>query len=227
MMRFLSRAKSLVVPAGAKPRRVRAGLYRDLTLEIDLQSQSQLLLGLWERETFPWIRQAATRCAWAIDIGAGSGELVAFLLRDSPATRVFAFEPGAHALAMTRRNLVLNGLDTERVILSNQFVASGGGSECVALDALAVDRTRRGFVKIDVDGAELDVLKSGEQLLREASIDALIETHSLELERDCLRHLSDRGFTCTVVPNAAWRVLIPELRPSAHCRWLWATKHDA
>jgi FkbM family methyltransferase len=217
--------KGLVVPSGAKPRRVRAGLYRDLVLEIDLRSQSQLMLGLAERETFPWIRIAATRCRWAVDVGAGSGELIAFLLRHSDAARVYGFEPDAMAFGLACRNLELNGLAaSDRLVLSNSSVATGDGGASCALDALELDRGRNGFVKIDVDGSEVDVLKSGERLLREGRVDVLVETHSADLERECVDYLAAHGYACHIIDNAPWRLLVPELRPLPHCRWLWASK---
>jgi hypothetical protein len=222
-VRPLSRLKTALVRGGPKPRRVRWGLFRELTFEIDLQSQAQLWLGLWERETYTLIAQAASRCRWAVDIGAGSGELTVFLLRRSAADRVYSFEPDSQAFAAAQRNLRLNDLTrVDTLILSNRFVATSG-SDSVTLDSLQLDRTGRGFLKIDVDGAELDVLESGRDLLSAAKLDLLIETHSAELEAGCQDYLRSLGFRCRVIPNARWRAWLPELRPSDHCRWLWAT----
>jgi hypothetical protein len=69
----------------------------------------------------------------------------------------------------------------------------------------------------------MDVLRSGECLLGSAVVDLLIETHSADLEHECLEWLAGRGYNCEVIRNAPWRVLIPEARAIAHNRWLWAT----
>ena len=108
-----------------------------------------------------------------------------------------------------------------KVVISNQFVGTDSGHAC--LDDVPVDREKRGFIKIDVDGAELDVLQSGESLLSSDRIDLLVETHSQKLECACERLLTGFGYRVRVVKNGWYRAVIPELRPTQHNRWLWAT----
>lgn len=67
-----------------------------------------------------------------------------------------------------------------------------------------------------MDGYEADVLKSGEKLLSEGKVDLLIETHSKELEDECIGWLNERGYRCEVIDNAWWRFVVPEQRPTAH-----------
>src|SRR5258707_8840217 len=97
---LLSAIKSAVVPAGVRPRKVAFGLYRGLTFEVDLRFETKLYLGLWERETYDWIQAAISRCAWAIDVGAGHGELCVHLMRSSAIDQIFAFEPRASSVAI-------------------------------------------------------------------------------------------------------------------------------
>lgn len=223
-MRVVSGLKSLLVSPGERPRRVPTGLYADLTFEIDLASHTQIYLGLWERETHRWLRLAAGRCAWAVDVGAGRGELSLYLLKHSAAT-VYAFEPQARELDAFRRHLALNDMGaTSRLVLSSRLVGTAPSESTVALDTLPVDRRARGFVKVDVDGAEMDVLGSASKLLADAAVDILVETHTRQLEEDCLAFLRARGYACRVIPNAWWRVAVPELRPVPHNRWLWAER---
>jgi hypothetical protein len=147
------------------------------------------------------------------------------MLRSSAATKVFAFEPQLSETAALQRNAQMNGLAGDaRLRVRNQFVGRADRQDVTSLDALDLDRRQRGFLKIDVDGAEMDVLLSGRRLLAEAPLDIMLETHSAELERDCRQLLAAAGFTCQVIPNAWWRIFVPELRPIAHNRWLWATK---
>ena len=54
---------------------------------------------------------------------------------------------------------------------------SGTSDDFVRLDDLPADRTLRGFVKIDVEGGEFEVLKGGDRLVSEGAVDILIETH--------------------------------------------------
>jgi len=224
-MRFVSRLKSLLVPRGARPRRVVGGLYRGLTLELDLQTKTQVYLGLWERETYPFIRRAAARCRWAVDVGAGQGELALYLLKHSAAQVVYAFEPQRSEREAFARNVALNALPDPRALcLRGEFVGGRKEEGQVALDALALPRGERGFLKVDVDGAEVDVLRSGDRLLSESVVDVLVETHAPELEAGCIELLSGKGFRCEVIDPAWWRVLVPEERPIPHNRWLWAAE---
>jgi hypothetical protein len=76
----LSSIKSKLLPDESSVRLVLFGLFKGLQFEINLRSQIQLYLGLWERETYRAIRRAALTAEWFVDIGAGKGELCAFLL---------------------------------------------------------------------------------------------------------------------------------------------------
>lgn len=227
-MRLLSSLKSAVVPGGSQARRVSVGLFRGLTFEIDLRAQTQFFLGLYERETYAWIEAAAHRCEWAIDVGAGRGELAVLLLQRPQVAAIYAFEPQESERAITKRNLGLNGLqDDPRLMLLSQMVTTAPSPDGIALDALPIDRGAHGFIKIDVDGSEMDVLRSASGLLAAPALDVLVETHSAELEDECVAYLSALGFECTVIEQAWWRRFVPELRPIPHNRWLMARKLNA
>jgi methyltransferase FkbM-like protein len=220
-----SAIKSALVPAGLQPRRVAFGLYRGLIFEIDLRSQTQLYLGLWERETYRWIRQALARCGWAIDVGAGQGELCIRLMRSSVSGPIFVFEPLDSSVAALRKNVALNHYaDDQRLVILTKFAGPKTTNDSVAIDDLPVDALKRGFLKIDVDGAELAVLEGAGKTLDRGLVDVLIETHSAALEQQCLTFLAGHGYASKVIPNAWWRAIVPEQRPIEHNRWLWATR---
>lgn len=222
---LLSALKRRLVPAGVQARRVPFGLYRGLVLELDLKDRTQLFLGLWERETYRWMRLAARRCEWMIDVGAGRGELCLFFLKHSRACPVVAVEPVASERELMRRNLALNGCEqSDALVWINNLIGRETGPEFTPLEKLPVDKSKRGFIKIDVDGAEMEVLRSGATLLTSAPLDVLVETHSMALEQECLGYLKGLGFHCQIIPNASWRAVIPEHRPIGHNRWLWATR---
>src|SRR5690242_3049697 len=109
-MSAISSIKSIIFPSGRKPRKIAFGLYGGLTFEIDPASGTQVLLGLWERETYKVIRTAAKRCDWAIDVGVGDGELVTYLLIHSGVRTVYGFEPSSECRNVAVQNLALNGL---------------------------------------------------------------------------------------------------------------------
>lgn len=76
-----------------------------------------------------------------------------------------------------------------------------GGSEfeveTVSLDEAVKQIGRTPTVmKIDVEGAEMAVLKGGEDTLRNARPKIFLSTHSPELRRDCIEKLRTIGYLC-------------------------------
>src|SRR5262245_29058402 len=111
----VSKVKSLLVPDVSQVRCVPFGLYKDIYLNINLKSQTQVLLGLWERETYRVIKQLAPRAEWFIDVGAGKGELCMFFARLKHVKRIIAIEPDhAEAYALVA-HLKFNNIDPNRV----------------------------------------------------------------------------------------------------------------
>lgn len=214
---LLDRLKQWALPANRSARRVPFGLYRGLSLQLDLHTDSQLYVGLAERETHPFIRHAAARATWMIDVGAGRGELSLYFLARTHANPIHAFEPGPDAVVLEQN--VARRRSVGRVVVHRAFAGKDA-----PLDALPLDRSRRGFVKIDVEGAELAVLESGRALLGAGQVDVLVEVHSRSLERDCLAWLSARGYRTAIIPNAWWRRFLPEHRSIPHNRWIVAVR---
>jgi Methyltransferase FkbM domain len=222
-----SLVKSLLVPDVSRVRCVPFGLYKGIHLNINLKSQTQLALGLWERETYGVIRQAASRAEWFIDVGAGKGELCIFFARLKHVKRIIAIEPDhpeAHALVAHLKD---NNIDPNRVEVLEKFSGTANDARYVKIDQLGIVPSAHGFIKIDVDGFELDVLRSGRQLLSQGHADLLVETHSAELERNCIEFLEKLAYTCRVIKYAWWRALLPEQRPIEHNHWFFAEKRTA
>lgn len=225
-IRPLAWIKRRLVKGGRRPYRVHLGLFKGLILDLDLQHQTQVCLGLWEQETYSYLRKAAGTCEWMVDIGAGKGELCLYFLKNSRAENIVALEPQDPEIEIINTNLALNGEQNNRTVtISNKLVGTAEDPQYTSLDALEVNQSKRGFIKVDVDGYELDVLKSGAQLLSEGSVDLLVETHSKRLEDECLEWLENRNYSCEIVRNARWRFVVPERRPVPHNRWIWASNN--
>lgn len=214
--RLVRRVKAVFLSSQVTPGTIRFGVFRGIrTIEAPIDSV-QIRLGLWERETHEYIRQAAKTARWVIDIGAGSGEHSLFFSLKTQADPIIAVEPWSPNLV--RQNIELN--HSRSIEILEKYL--GTKVDQVRLDSLAVPRQATGFIKLDADFAELDILKSGEELLRESQPLLLVETHSAALERDCSDFLTSLGYEITIVPNAWWRTMVPEQRPIDHNRWLWA-----
>jgi hypothetical protein len=223
-MRPLSWVKNLMVPAGRKPRRIVFGPFQGITMALSLRHQTQIYLGLFEREVHPWLVRLSRAIHTAIDIGADNGEYTLFFLKRTDA-RVLAFEPNPESLPGLQENLKLNSLaESNRLELSPAMVGDSDGAGKVRLDSLAGSMRLPCFIKIDVDGGEVEILKGAARLNALGGVRWLIETHSKSLECQCIEQLKAAGFETRIIRNAWWRVLIPELRPIEHNRWLAAWK---
>jgi precorrin-6B methylase 2 len=215
--------KKLLVSSGAGNRTIPFGVYRGLKLNIDLASQAQIFFGLWERETYSAIRSAVSEASWLIDVGAGRGELCLYYLSKKPAGFAVAIEPNESERDRLDENVALNEhIPRTRLRVLGAFAGSTPSAGCVTLDQIDVDHDQCGFVKIDVDGHEVEVLAGAPRLLSGRRRRLLVETHSRELEREVVGILERHGFDVRVIDNAWWRLVVPEQRPIDHNRWVYA-----
>lgn len=223
-----SHLKNRLFRGGEHTYRVPCGLYRDINLVLDLRYNFQLYIGMWELETHRYLDRW-TDYAWAIDIGAGGGELSLFLLKHKPnIKKIIAIEPDSNEVCRMKQNFQLNSeLGVDKVMIVEKRVGAGTEGIELALDDLDIERNSApGIIKIDVDGHEIDVLRGAGRLLRGHCIDLLVETHLLSLEEQSIKILESYGFTTEVIPNGWYRGLVPEQRTterSNHNRWLWAS----
>lgn len=215
--------KHYVLPRGNDPRTILFGVFRGLRMHIDFSSQTQFLLGLAERETHRFLREAARTASWIVDVGAGAGELSLHFARQPNVSRVYAIEPSPKAFV---QNLALHPSPiAAKIEIVSKFAGRRDNDHTMTLDALPVDRSMHGVIKIDVDGGEVDVLSGAVGLLTSGVADFLIETHSLQLEQECAALLKAKDYRTLIIDQAWWRWIIPEQRPIPHNRWMWATHH--
>jgi hypothetical protein len=225
-MRLHTAIKNVILPTDKRLVEVPFGLYRGLRLKINFQTQLQLYLGLNEFETNRAIRSVLHRAKWMVDIGAGHGELSILFKRAGAA--VFAVEPLARGGYDIYENLMANSISVDDIRVIEKYIGDikeleeKWALDGMALDSIPVDRSFFGFIKIDTDGHELNVLRSGLALLANARPALLVETHSVELERDCIALLEELQYRCQIIKNAWFRIIIPEMR-HGHNRWLFAS----
>jgi hypothetical protein len=224
-MRLLSDLKNVVVSSRRKPRRILTGPFGGIVMSLSLQSQTQIYLGLYEKETHSWLNRLSKGISTAIDIGVAHGEHTLYFLMKTNAARVFAFEPDLSWTPLLRENLELNGMDrSERLERFAKFVGASDTEREIRLDSLVKFIQAPCLIKVDVDGAEEQILKGANTLNDLPGIRWLIETHSKELEVACEEILVGAGFHTKIILTAWWRIFIPELRPIKHNRWLAAWK---
>ena len=188
-------------------------------MQIDLEHQLQRLWGFDERELLATFRQLIPSAKSLVDIGANDGYYTLAFLRSS-AERVVACEPG-QAMEQLIENARANGYQPDdRFIVERRPVGRNHGGVTIA--ELVKDLPQPVWLKVDIDGGEFDLLQSAESCEDLSGLHWLIETHSPELEQQCIAWLSAHGFRSQIIYNARWRFVLPELRPISHNRWLIA-----
>jgi hypothetical protein len=222
---LVSKIKGHVVPHGKAVRSIQGGALRGIRMNLDLAYETQMYLGLAEREIHAALTQFSREVRTAIDIGSAFGEYTLFFLTKTPAQRVFAFDPEPRMQGQLYENLRLNGIASDpRLQFSPKYVGKAADEKTITLDLLIPEIEFPCIVKVDVDGSEVDVLRGARLFLGIDGVRWIIETHSKQLEADCVVLLRNAGYLTSIVPNAWWRTIVPEQRPIELNRWLLATK---
>ena len=217
--------KKLLFKNGVQPRIIKHGLFKGIKFYIDIQSELQFYWGLFEREIYYWVNKLSKRINTAIDIGVASGEYTIYFLVKTQAKKIFAFDPAQETQQSFFDNLKINNLNNnKRLKYYNKFVSDKITDNTMTLDSIKTQIEGPCLIKIDVDGGELDILKGATEFLKLSDCSWIIETHSKQLEEDCINILNIAQYKTIIVPNAWWRIIVPEQRPIEHNRWLVAFK---
>jgi len=209
--------KPLFLPDERRLREVRYGPARGVRLLLNRRTDLQREFGLYEHELSRFYRATVRPQSVVYDVGAADGGTTLMFASLASRGHVFAFEPESAAAQAFERNIAANPQLAPRITLVPTLV----GRDATTLDEFADRERAPDFIKVDVDGAELDVLQTMSCLLSEQQPAIVVETHSAELEVACARFLSEHNQDVRVIKNAWWRTLYPELRPIEHNRWLF------
>jgi FkbM family methyltransferase len=172
-----------------------------------------------------------------IDVGANLGWFTCIAARYMPQGKVFAFEMDGSNFSLLEKNVALNGCDNAEVHHQAVAEASGtryydrptarpspmyqlkagtaenAGKSLVAVDTIALDDfcerngVRPDVIKIDVEGAEMSVLRGMQRILEQAKPVLFLELHPYHLPefgtspREVLTFLIDRGYAVMEIEN--------------------------
>lgn len=206
-----------------KPIRVKGGPARGLVLQLNRRHELQKELGLWEREAHPIYRRYVKPGCTVFDVGAADGDSALMLGKLAFPGTVVALEPDADLRRRLAQNAALNP-DLPSIRIVPVAAGASDGDQIVTLDTLVTGGVAPApaFVKIDVDGAEVDVLEGMARLLETVRPVVFVEVHGTGLEQQCLLFLASRGYAARVIKNAWWRAFYPEHRSgcTTHNRWV-------
>jgi hypothetical protein len=146
------------------------------------------------QEVLPHLRQDGVM----VELGSYWGFYSLWFKQAVPRGRCLLVEPDLLALAVGRHNFEINGVAGEFYqAYVGQRSSSLRGVPVISVDDLAGEYkfTHVDVLHADIQGAELDMLRGADRLLRDGNVSYLfISTHSPELHVACAKHLSDLGF---------------------------------
>jgi hypothetical protein len=194
-------------------------------MAIDFKHQTQLYTGLYERELAPWMKRCAEGIVSAADVGTAGGLYSLFFMGKTGAQKIFSFDPLDRSREEFLENLRLNGWSSGgRLVFSQKFVGKEKSADMETLDSLLPELAEPCLIKMDVEGAEVEVLKGAASVLARAKTRWVIEVHSEPLEKEVLSIFQKAGYRTRIVDNAWWRCILPEQRLQGHNRWVIAAK---
>lgn len=203
------------------PMRIEFGIGRGIVLKKQLIHSLQRKFGLEELEIADLFGAFAPKVRLFVEVGASDGYYCLLVHKFNPEIMAAGFEPQDRFRHIFQANLRLNGLDqSPRFRWISQAVGTGGA----ALDGFFTAAEGPILTKIDVEGAEMEVLRSGEEMFRTSTGAVIVETHSADMEMQCRAFLDGLGYVTRIIPNAWWRIVAPEPRSLPHNRWLLAEK---
>jgi glycosyltransferase involved in cell wall biosynthesis len=214
-MSLLQSIKRRFVANDARYRRIAFGPAAGCVMKLNLQHEFRLYLGLYERELRGSYRRLLKPGSKAFDIGGRDGYSALLIARNTEAEVIsFESEPAdAQSMQATfdrNPNLPLKSVSA--------FIGREGDPRTtLSVDQAAERYFQPDFMKIDVEGGEVDVLKGARRVLSLKRPTLLIEVHGVNEENECVEILEHNSYRIRVIDQSR---LFREQRPVPHNRWL-------
>jgi hypothetical protein len=178
------------------------------------------IFGVYEHELNDWLEQALRRVSRVVDLGANDGYFTfgsaAAFRRLGRTGEIIACEPQDRHVEMLRKSVASQAQTGIRFEIVHAFVGKELKPGMITLDSLlpAIDDSNNKvstLVKIDVEGAEVDVIEGGRSWLQPSNL-FIIEVHQERL-LDPLRELfAEHGLRLVRVNQRPLRLLGRETR---------------
>ena len=206
--------------------RVIAGPFAGAKLYLCPRSSKRKIFGVYEHVLNSWLDKVLPEIEVVWDVGANDGYFTYGaahrILKHKSTATIVAFEPGLHAAdSVLRRAAAFPGYSQARFDFVPKLVSHSSTDTTVTLSQAVGERPdlRNGpsLVKVDVEGAELEVL-AGAGCLIEEPTQWVVEVHGKNLLQPVLDVFSTAGRKTKVIqPQAHW-LLGPEQRTLHTCR---------
>lgn len=202
---------------------IKGGIGKGLKMKIDISSKAQRVIGLDEREIQKPFRDYSRTCDYFFDIGASDGYYSLLYRKYNPSGTIYMFEAQTKFKVEQEEHFKLNGFKIDYHHY-DKFVSNLNDDKNISIDTLFHEKNKPLLFKIDVDGGEMDVLNGMKNTAVNNTCFFVIETHTKQLEIDCVKFLQDLGYKTKIIDQGWYRTFVKEDRPIEHNRWFIAYK---
>ena len=216
-----------LLPNRAVPTRILRGPFRGARIVMNPRDSLRKIFGLYEYELNGWLEHALHRVTRVLDVGANDGYFTfgcaAAFRRLGKTGEIIAFEPQARHVAILRESVAAQMETPARVEIVQAFVGKALKPGMTTLDAVRwnvgdpTDKTKT-LVKIDVEGAELDVIEGGRSWLHPSNL-FVIEVHEERFVESFCALFAEQGLRLVQVNQRTLFLLGRETRDVKN-RWL-------
>ncbi|MBZ0098880.1 MAG: FkbM family methyltransferase [Taibaiella sp.] len=206
--------KTFLLPKGQAYRRIPFGVGAGLEFPIDFRYQAMLYLGMYEMELNSFFRELVTPGTKCFDVGGNHGFTALVLAKLSHGAPIVSFEPAPINIQRMQEAFARNQFEVTAVQV---YIGATSSNQHLTLDEACERYFVPDFIKMDIDGAEIDALMGGEVLFSKWRPQMILETHGEEVEVRCIEILERYQYAIQIVDQRRW---FKENRPIGHNRWL-------
>jgi hypothetical protein len=203
-----------VLPNRPMPLRIWRGPLRGGRAVMNPRNSLRKVLGLYEHELNEWLDSVLRVTSRVIDVGANDGYFTfgcaAAFRRLQKKSEIVAFEPETEHFRSLSDSLRSQPDRLVEITLINSFAGANETADSRTLDSLPNDRHNT-LIKIDVEGAEEDVLAGAMSWLRQSNY-FLIEVHKREFLESIPRLFASHGSALDQINQRPLKLIGRELR---------------
>lgn len=204
-----------ILPDRPVPMRIWRGPFRGARIVMNPRCSLRKAFGLFEHELNPWLERALRRAHRVLDVGANDGYYTfgsaAAFRRLGKAGEIIGFEPQARHVQELRDSIAAQEKSNIRIEIIHAMVGREVGEGMTTLDALPANDRRNTLVKIDVEGAELDVIAGAGSWMDESNL-FVIEVHEEGFIAELQQTFAARGHELVLVEQRPLPLLGRETR---------------
>ncbi len=204
------------------PTRILRGPFRGARIVMNRRESLRKIFGLYEHELNGWLNEALKRVTRVLDVGANDGYFcfgcAAAFRRLGTKGSVVAYEPQDMHAQTLRESVKSQEQPEVPVEIVQALVGREIANGMTTLDAIpAVDKAHT-LIKIDVEGAELDVVAGAQSWMSTTNL-FVIEVHREEYLETLKKMFAAHGHELRQVEQQPLPVLGREMRDVANW-WL-------